>query len=118
MRRPTRPYPTRTICPNKYFSSVTAGSSARGSAGRSSLRARAERDRIQTRNGSMLANNSGLMAIEIRAPARIRLRPSGGSNPNITPSPTKMNENSPIWVKLAETLNAVLNGIPKKAPMR
>jgi hypothetical protein len=70
----------------------------------------AERARIAWRTGSSSANSSGFRAIEISAPARIRLCPSAGSNFSDTPRAARMNENSPIWARLAETVRAVFSG--------
>ena len=58
----------------------------------------------------MARNNNGLSAMENKAPASTRLAPSGGNRPNEEPSATRMNENSPICAKLADTVSAVLSG--------
>jgi len=86
------------------------GSSARGSSRSSSRRARAERVRSQPCSGAMAWNSMGLSAMEISAPASTRLVPSAGSRPSDAPRPTRMNENSPICAKLADTVSAVLSG--------
>ena len=44
------------------------------------------------------------------APASIRSRASGGISPTLTPSPARMNENSPICARLAEIVKAVETG--------
>ena len=58
----------------------------------------------------MAANSKGFRAMEISAPASTRLMPSAGSKPSDKPSPARMKENSPIWARLAATVNAVLSG--------
>ena len=90
--------------------SVLIGSSASGSSLRSRLRANSERARIQRSAGWMAAKTSGLSAIEISAPATIRLCPSASSTPSDTPSAARMNENSPICARLADTVSAVFSG--------
>jgi hypothetical protein len=50
----------------------------------------------------MAAKMSGFMTMERIAPARIRSRPCSGSRWSFTPRPARMNENSPIWARLAE----------------
>ena len=89
---------------------MEAGSSASGSSRASRRRASAECLRIQRCTGSISENTSGLSAIEISAPARMRLWPSGGSSSSETPSAAKMKENSPICASPAETVSAVLSG--------
>lgn len=58
----------------------------------------------------MAWNTSGLIAIEISAPARIKFWPCTGNTPSAVPRPARMKENSPIWARLADTVNAVFNG--------
>ena len=82
---------------------VEAGTLASGAAARASLAAR--------RSGAASASRSprrrsGLSKIERMAPARIRSRPCSGSRPRSTPSPARMNENSPICARLAEIVSA------------
>ena len=55
--------------------------------------------------------------IESRAPATIRLCPSGGRSPSETPSAARMKENSPIWARLAEIVRDVWRGWPKARTM-
>jgi len=110
MCRPTRPYPTSTTWLARYLRSVDSGSSPSGSANRSSARAKRERARIQRWAGSIAEKYSGLSAIEKIAPARIRLCPLAGRRSSVTPSPARMNENSPICASPAETVNAVFSG--------
>ena len=60
---------------------------------------------------------SGLSTIEMIAPATIRLCPSGGRRPRLSPSAARMNENSPIWARLAMIVSAVPAG-RRSATMR
>ena len=69
-----------------------------------------ERERIQACAGSMAWNTKGLRAMEMIAAARTRLWPSMGRTFKETPKPARMNENSPICARLAETVSAVFNG--------
>ncbi|MCY1382663.1 hypothetical protein D9M69_707050 [compost metagenome] len=58
----------------------------------------------------MAANSTGFSAMEMSAPANTRLMPSAGSKPSDRPMPARMNENSPICARLAETISAVFSG--------
>ena len=91
---------------------------ARSPPGRSIRARRPGRPRSQAVSRSTAANTSGLRVIESRAPARIRSWPSSGSNPSARPSPARMNENSPIWARLAETVSAVRAGGRRPARSR
>ena len=64
----------------------------------------------QRPSGLTTAKTSGLRAIEISAPARIRLMPSAGISFSEMPSAARMKENSPICARLAATVSAVLSG--------
>ncbi|MNX57447.1 hypothetical protein D3C86_882640 [compost metagenome] len=86
------------------------GSSASGSLRASSSRANFECACSHFCSGAMRLNHSGLVAMEISAPASTRLCPSTGSRPSDTPSPARMNENSPICARLALTVSAVASG--------
>ena len=111
MRRPTRPYPTRTTCSDKYFSSVAMGNAAKGSTrplklpcesgagpypdqqrfhGRKQQRVDGDRDQGTGENQALSFDRE------------VDLAP--------TPSPAKMKENSPICARLADTVSAVVNG--------
>ena len=79
--------PPAPRAPSARAGSTVVGSSASGSALRSSSRAAPERDRIQACTGSIAANSSGLSEMEMSAPASTRLCPSAGSSPSDTPSP-------------------------------
>ena len=51
---------------------------------------------------STAAKISGLSMMERIAPPRIRSHPALGSRFSFTPSSARINENSPIWARLAE----------------
>ena len=55
--------------------------------------------------------------MDSRAPARIRSRPSGGSSPSAAPRLARMNENSPICARLADTVSAVRTGCRNTSTM-
>ncbi len=86
------------------------GNSEKGSERFSKCCASSEKLSTHFLNGVIIENKSGFMAIEIKAPAKIRLIPCVGKIPNATPNPATINENSPICDKLAATVNAVLSG--------
>ena len=130
--RPTRPKPTRTVCPVcsegatlsssiGSSASVTPGSgmvsgavaaSAPGSTRTSSapwraaLRSAARASRAGLAR-STAQKTSGLSTMEISAPARIRSWPSRGRMASATPMLARMKENSPICASEAEMVSAV-----------
>jgi ABC transporter substrate binding protein len=55
-------------------------------------------------------DRTGLARMERSAPARMRSRPFSGRSCSWTPSPARMNENSPIWDRLMASGNAVVSG--------
>ena len=73
-------------------------------------RAQAERPSNQRLSGSSKAKSAVLSAIEIKAPAGIRLCPSTGSSLSPTPRLARMKLNSPICARLTPTVSAVLSG--------
>jgi CPA2 family monovalent cation:H+ antiporter-2 len=89
---------------------VSMGSTARGSSRSSMRRAQAERASSQRCSGSSSAKSAVLRAMEIKAPARIRLCPSAGSSLSPTPRLARMKLNSPICARLTPTVSAVLSG--------
>ena len=92
---------------------TVVGNNASGSIRWSNLRARAERLRAHSIAGAMPPNRKEFIAIEIIAPARMRLYASFGIKSMARPMPAKIKENSPICAKLMPTVIAVLSGYLK-----
>ena len=62
----------------------------------------------------MARKTKGLSAIEMMAPARMRLLTFGWQEPQRTPKPARMKENSPICARLAGDRERCIQGIAEE----
>src|SRR5680860_860382 len=107
MGSPTPPWPTSTAWSRRACSSTVWGSSDRDPAGRSISAAMRGCCRSHRSSGPTVLKIRGLAVIDSSA-ARMRLTASDDSRSSERPRVARMKENSPIWARLAATINALI----------